>query len=86
MRLLNDIIGKEIIDSSANTIGTVKDLEIDPSSGRVDSIIITKSGSRKKFGTTNEEDKIPFEMISRIGDKIILKEDLNDIINEIINI
>jgi len=86
MRLLNDIIGKEIVDGSGNVIGKVKDIEIDPSSKILDSIIITKSESRKKIMSTNEEEKIPFEMINRIGDKIMLKKDLKDSLDNIINI
>ncbi len=86
MRLLNDIIGKEILDSSANILGKVKDIEIDASSNRINSIIITKGGSTRKFRSTNEEEKIPFELISHIGDKIVLKKDIKDIVNEIINI
>ncbi len=86
MRLLNDIIGKEIVDGSGNVIGKVKDIEIDPSSKILDSIIITKSESRKKLMSTNEEEKIPFEMINRIGDKIMLKKDLKDSLDNIINI
>ncbi len=84
MRLLDDIIGKEILDSSANIIGKVKDIEIDTTSHKIESIIITKGGFSKKIMSSNEEDRIPFEMINRVGDKIILKEDLNDIISEII--
>ena len=86
MRLLNDIIGKEIVDGSGNVIGKVKDIEIDPYSKILDSIIITKSESRKKLMSTNEEEKIPFEMINRIGDKIMLKKDLKDSLDNIINI
>ena len=85
MRLLNDIIGKEILDSSANVIGKVKDIEIDNSSKNLDFLIINKGSSGKILKSSNEEEKIPFEMINSIGDKIILKEDLKDIIGDIIN-
>lgn len=85
MRLLDDIIGKEILDSSAKIVGKVKDIEIDTSSNKIDSIIITKNGSKKRIMSSNDEEKIPFEMIGQIGDKIFLKHDLNDIIYEITN-
>ncbi|RAP45147.1 MAG: photosystem reaction center subunit H [Methanosphaera sp. rholeuAM6] len=78
MRLLDDIIGKEIIDSSANILGKVKDIEIDTSINKINFIIVTKGKSNKKFGSS-EEEKIPFEMINQIGDKIILKDDLLDL-------
>ena len=85
MRLLVDIIGKEILNSAANIVGKVKDLEIDTSSNKIDSIIINKGGLSKKILSSNDEEKIPFEMIKHIGDKIILKEDLSDIVFEITN-
>ena len=81
MRLLDDIIGKEILDSSANILGKVKDIEIDTASNRIDSIIITKSskgGLTNKIGSSKpSEEIIPFERKKKIGDKIILKEELN---------
>ncbi len=74
MRLLDDIIGKEILDNQANIVGKVKDIEIDTASNKIDFIIATKSGFNKRIGTPQVEEKIPFEMISRVGDKIILKD------------
>lgn len=88
MRLLDDIIGKEILDSDAKIIGKVKDIEIDSSSKIIESIIVSKnvqkSGFGKRLGNREEEDNIPIEMVSRIGDKILLKKDIMDY--EFINI
>ena len=81
MRLLDDVIGKEILDCNANILGKVKDLEIDAASKKIEFIITTKAGKSKKILISNEEEKIPFEMVSRVGDKIILQEDLEDLIN-----
>lgn len=88
MRLLDDIIGKEILDSNANIIGKVKDIEIDTSSKIIESIIVSKNIHKSgfgRFGNNAEENTIPFEMISRVGDKILLKKDLIDY-DEFINI
>lgn len=85
MRLLDDIIGKEIVDGSANIVGKVKDIDIDTSSNKINSMIITKSKSSNKIRSSNDEEMIPFEMIDHIGDKIILKPDLNDLVYEITN-
>ena len=85
MRLLDDIIGKEILDCSANIVGKVKDIDIDTTSNKINSMIITKSGLSKKIMSSDDEEIIPFEMIDHIGDKIILKQDLKDIIYEITN-
>ena len=77
MRLLDDIVGKEIIDGNASVVGKVKDMEIDTSSYTLESIIVTKGGSNKSFFKTEktEEEKIPFEAVTKIGDKILLKDD-----------
>lgn len=85
MRLLDDVIGKEILDSSANIVGKVKDIEINNSLNRIESLIIIKKGFSKKIMSSNDEEKIPFENIDHVGDKIILKQDLKDIVDEIIN-
>ncbi|RAP51280.1 MAG: hypothetical protein BZ138_05600 [Methanosphaera sp. rholeuAM270] len=78
MRLLDDIINKEIVDSQGNMIGKVKDMEINTSSYKIESIIVTGSTSKIKKGK-KEEDMIPFEEVGSIGDKIILREGINDI-------
>lgn len=85
MRLLDDIIGKEILDSSGNIVGKVKDIDFDTSSNKINSMIITKTGSRKKIMSSDNEEIIPFEMIDHIGDKIILKQEIKDIVDEITN-
>ena len=66
-------------------MGKVKDIDIDTSSNKINSMIITKSGLSKKIMSSDDEEIIPFEMIDHIGDKIILKQDLKDIIYEITN-
>ena len=81
MRLLDEIIGKEILDENASIIGKVKDIEIDTSSKKLESIIIVKEGSKKGFRNTKTEEKIPFEYVSKIGDKILVKKDDNNLTN-----
>ena len=74
MHLLNDLIGKEVLDHTALVIGKVKDVEIDTSSNKIESIIISKGG----IGISKAESLVPFEMINRIGDKVILKKAINE--------
>lgn len=85
MRLLDDIIGKEILDSQANIIGKVKDIEIDTTSNKIESIIVTKGGFNNKIGSSSKEEKIPFEEVGRVGDKIILNE-TSDKIRNLLNL
>ena len=78
MRLLNDLIGKEVLDHTALVIGKVKDVEIDTSSNKNESIIISKGGTGESIGISKAESLVPFEMINRIGDKVILKKAINE--------
>ncbi|OED30550.1 PRC-barrel domain-containing protein [Methanosphaera sp. WGK6] len=78
MRLLNELIGKEVLDNSASIMGKIKDVELDTSTNRLESLIVTKGGISESIGISKNEIIVPFEMINRIGDKIILKQAIND--------
>lgn len=87
MRLQKDILGKEILDNEGNIIGKVKDIEIDTSTMKISFLVASKEVKRSGFsltkGNTPEDEKIPVEEVGRIGDKIILKESLSDILNNL---
>lgn len=74
MRLLDDLIGKEIIDTEAKIVGKIKDIEIDASNNKIESIISIEKID-KIIGHETKESIIPFEMIQKIGDKVILKDE-----------
>lgn len=78
MRLLDDIVGKEVLDNKASVMGKVKDIEIDTASNKIESIIVSKGGIGESIGISKNEILVPFEMINRIGDKIILKQTIDD--------
>jgi len=61
----SSLIGLEIIDSDARSVGGVNDLEIDVKSWMVTGLII-KTGLLKKTS-------IPIQDIDKIGDKVMLK-------------
>ena len=61
----NELFGKEVLDSNANQIGKVVDIEVDMLQGTVHHMLI-KSGFTKKL-------VVPLDKINKIGDKIILK-------------
>lgn len=77
MRILNDIISKEVLDNTGNVIGKIKDIEIDTASKSIESLIISEGGYGKRLGRKQEEKEVPFEMVSRIGDKVILKKEVS---------
>ena len=71
MRIINDIINKEVVNGEAMTIGKVVDIEIDTAVNAIESLIIVKNKGRRKSST---EIKIPFEEVSRIGDMILIRK------------
>lgn len=70
MRIQRDIIGKEVLSRNAMIIGRVVDVEIDNYSTEIESLIISSDSGRKN----KKEESIPFEMVAKVGDKIILKD------------
>lgn len=60
-----ELIGREVIDSEAKYIGTVKDVELDLKKWTVTAIIVKTGFIRKKQVLSGD--------IDRVGDKVILK-------------
>jgi len=73
MRIIDEIIGKEVLDSSAIVIGKVKDVEIDFETKTLISFVLGKGGISEGLGLSKGETIVPYEMINKIGDKILLK-------------
>lgn len=78
MRVLEDIIGKEVLDSSATVIGKVKDIEVNLGTKRIEAIVVGKGGLSESIGISKEENVIPYDMVKQIGDKILLKEYIDE--------
>lgn len=71
MRIINDIINKEVVNNQAAIIGKVVDIEFDTSTNSIESLIIVKNNGRKK---SSREVIIPFEEVSSIGDMILIRK------------
>ena len=78
MRVAEDIIGKEVLDSSATIIGKVKDIEVNLGTRKIEAIVIGKGGISESIGISKEENVIPYDMVKQIGDKILLKENIDE--------
>lgn len=78
MRVTKDIIGKEVLDSSATIIGKVKDVEVNLGTRKMEAIVIGKGGISESIGISKEENVIPIDMVKQIGDKILLKENIDE--------
>ncbi len=73
MRVVEDIIGKEVLDSSANIIGKVKDVEVDLETRTIEALILGKGGLSEGLGLSKGETIVPYDMVKKIGDKILLE-------------
>jgi len=60
-----ELFGKEVLDSNANGIGKVNDIDIDMDQGVINHIVV-------KTGLTKSH-LISLDKIDKIGDKVILK-------------
>ncbi len=74
MRIVEEIVGKEVLDSSAVIIGKVKDVEINIEKNIIQSFIVGKGGISEGLGLSKGETVVPYDMVSMIGDKILLKK------------
>lgn len=78
MRVAEDIIGKEVLDSSATIIGKVKDMEVNLGTKKIEAIVIGTGSLSESIGISKEENVIPYDMVKQIGDKILLKEHIDE--------
>ncbi|MBZ9571670.1 PRC-barrel domain-containing protein [Methanobrevibacter sp. TMH8] len=74
MKIVEDIIGKEVVNTDAKLIGKVADIEFDEDTKELISLILKKGGISETLNISKSEDVIPYDMISKIGDKILLKD------------
>lgn len=72
MRILADIIKKEVIDSDMRIIGKVIDVKMDKDTFEVTDLVIKKTGLSESM-KFNGENVVPVDFVRVIGDKIILK-------------
>jgi sporulation protein YlmC with PRC-barrel domain len=73
MRIVEEIVGKEVLDSSAAIIGKIKDVETDPETRKIEALVLSKGGISEGLGLSKGETIVPFDMVKKIGDKVLLK-------------
>ncbi|BDZ69198.1 PRC-barrel domain-containing protein [Methanobacterium ferruginis] len=73
MRIVQEIVGKEVLDSSAVVIGKIKDVEVDLEGNEIRAFIVGKGGISEGLGLSKGETIVPYDMVKKIGDKILLK-------------
>ena len=78
MRIVKELVGKEVLGNDIISMGKVVDVDIDLDENAIESIIVSKGGIQESLNISKSELVIPFDMISKIGDKIILKDIFNE--------
>ena len=72
MRINDDLKGKEVVDDTGNKIGEISDVEWNPDSNMVESIIVTEGGASAKVGMGKKRE-ISYNMVKTVGEKVLLK-------------
>lgn len=76
MKVVEQIIGKEVIDSSGMVVGKVKDVEVNLC--EIEAIVLGKGGISESLGLSKEEIIIPYGEVEKFGDKILIKKNNRD--------
>lgn len=75
---IKDILGKEVLNTKVEVVGKITDIEIDSETYQIINLIVQKGNFSEKMSIKKSEDVIPIEMVSAIGDKILLKDIISD--------
>ncbi len=70
MKIKDQLIGKEVLDSTGHEIGKVEDVDVDFKSDHIDSIILHEGGRFR-----GKERIIPYSMIDTVGERVLLKRE-----------
>ena len=74
MKVVGDIIGKEVVNPNAILVGKVSDVEFDEDTNELIALILKKGGISESLNISKSENIIPLDVVSKIGDKILLKD------------
>lgn len=77
MRVSKELIGKEVLNYDVSLAGKVVDVDINLENGKELSLIVANKGIQESLNIKKGELVIPWDLIARIGEKIILKESYN---------
>ena len=75
MKIADELKGKEVVDNSGNKVGEINDVEWNPETNMVESIIITEGGASAKIGM-GEKRIISYNDVDSIGEKVLLKRSI----------
>lgn len=72
MKIADELKGKEVLNEEGDKIGEISDVDWNPNTNMVESIIITEGGTSAKIGIGKKRE-ISFNNIKTIGEKVLLK-------------
>jgi sporulation protein YlmC with PRC-barrel domain len=78
MKIIENVIGKEVINTNAIIVGKVHDVEFDEETYQLNALILRKGGISNTLNISKEENIIPIDLIKSIGDKILLDNAFED--------
>ena len=78
MRIVKDLVGKEVLGHDITSMGKVVDIDVNVEDEVIESIIVSKGGIQETLNISKSELVIPFDMVDKIGDKVILKDVFDD--------
>ena len=81
MKYHKDMHGKEVIDTSGNVLGKVKDIEWDESTKQIKLFSVGTGGIMEMLGR-GETKILPFDIIDAIGEKILIKTEPSEMTEE----
>ncbi|ADZ09538.1 PRC-barrel domain protein [Methanobacterium lacus] len=72
MKIDDDLLGKEVIDASGDKVGTVKEVDWDFQTKKVEFIELEEAGISSKIGLGDKR-VVPINDVKEIGDKVLIK-------------
>lgn len=74
MRIVKELVGKEVLSHDVTVMGKIIDIDVDIEDEIIESIIVSKGGIQETLNISKSELVIPFDMVEKIGDKVILRD------------
>ncbi len=73
MKINDELKGKEVIDENGDKVGEIDDVEWNPQTNMVESLIVTEGGASAKLGI-GDKTVISFTDVDSIGEKVLIKK------------
>jgi len=72
VKIADELKGKEVVNEQGDKIGEISDVDWNPRSNMIETIIVTEGGATAKLGVGKKRE-ISFNNVKTIGEKVLLK-------------